>query len=231
MAKTNRSADLAQVKKSLKILRDKGLYEPKNARAKPTRYGKSLIKKFGDVVKGKAFVLSAKPEALAKLKADQYRMSHGKVVIPAQGTNVRPRISKTGDVIRRQTIGKATYRMRPARFRNGEVEDITAFQSYRFPVRHGNRVAWHNERSKAELMRLANEYAEMNGRGFDIMQYVQIVEREDKLRFRIYFVQAGKKERRRTVRAANEETARIIFREKFPEFSDWIITKVEPLDG
>lgn len=47
-----------QKKRDLKKLREKGLYDPKDARKPPTKYGLSLLRKYRDVLDGKATVLT-----------------------------------------------------------------------------------------------------------------------------------------------------------------------------
>lgn len=47
-----------QQKRDLKKLRAKGLYDPKDARKAPTKYGLSLLRKYRDVLDGKAAVIT-----------------------------------------------------------------------------------------------------------------------------------------------------------------------------
>jgi hypothetical protein len=47
-----------QQKRELKKLREKGLYSPKDARSKPTKYALSMLRKYRDVLEGRAAVLT-----------------------------------------------------------------------------------------------------------------------------------------------------------------------------
>lgn len=74
-------ADLARLKKL-------GLYRG-NARKNPTRYGKSLIKKYADVLAGKAAVVKAPSKAAARAYRDEgskapgtVRVSGDRIVVP-----------------------------------------------------------------------------------------------------------------------------------------------------
>ncbi|MGE3388105.1 MAG: hypothetical protein AB7K41_15350 [Bdellovibrionales bacterium] len=54
-----RNSDSRQAeKRALKKLREKGLYTPKDARAAPTKYGRSMIRKYRDVLDGRATVIT-----------------------------------------------------------------------------------------------------------------------------------------------------------------------------
>lgn len=223
-----RKKDLAQVKKQLAILKKKGLYTPKAPRAKPTRYAKSLLKKYSDVVAGKSFVVKADKAALSKL-ADTYRTAHGRVIIPAQGTNVRPTITKSGEVVRKMSIAGRKYKFRPvAMGPDGMIEPIGPNQSYSVPIREGNRLRFQSISSREELYKLAQEYAPSGGRGFDILKYVQIIETEGSGKYRITFI--ADKKRWRIVRADNESGAIAVFRQKFPEYRESEIISVVRID-
>lgn len=228
MSDIKRKRDLAQVKKSLSILKSKGLYKPENARAKPTRYGLSLLKKYSDVVAGRAFVEKAPKSALSKLAQD-FKVTRGRVVIPKLLSTSRPIITKSGDVIRRSKFGTSEYRYRAVQLRNGELPDLKPYQSYTVMVLEGRKPVQYSYSSKEEMMRVIAEYQPDGNRGFDMLKYVQIAEPIGKLRYRISVIK-NDVVRKRTVKAASSEMAVDVFRDKFPDFSDWIIFKIEALD-
>lgn len=102
----------AQLKNSLKQLKKLGLYNPQNSRKAPTRYAKSLIKKYNDVLSGKAEVISI-PKAAAKNLKTEFKIVVGKkkavaVVPKAAGTKAKYS-KKLGTVVR--NIGR--YNLRP----------------------------------------------------------------------------------------------------------------------
>lgn len=82
-----------QKKAELKRLRKEGLYKPENPRAAPTKYGLSLLRKFGDFLSGKADVVTvpktknskgykqAREAAKSGIKA---RAVRNKIVVPKQ---------------------------------------------------------------------------------------------------------------------------------------------------
>lgn len=230
MAKNSRAKNLAQVKKSLGILKSKGLYKPVKPRAKPTRYGLQLLKKYSDVAAGRSFVVKADKSALAKL-AENFKVTRGRVVIPKVGTNVAPIVTKSGDVIRRASFGSTRYRYRPMKLVDGNLPPLGPHQSYTVQIMEGRKPVQLSFASQEELLRAVTEYDSKGGRGFDLMKYVQIAEPEGKFRYRIHFTKAGARSKTRIVRVAFGDMAIDEFRYRFPEFTDWIVTKVEPLDG
>lgn len=73
---------------ALKKLRERGLYKPKDARKK-TKYAKSLLRKFADVIKGNSAVVTADTETAKryrdkKAKTGQIRSVGKKVIVPKQ---------------------------------------------------------------------------------------------------------------------------------------------------
>lgn len=87
MAKKTKTIKLSQAEKSdLKKLREKGLYNPKNAR-KPTKYSKSLLKKFRDVLSGNAGVVTADAKTAKRYKSKnsksgEIRAKGNKIIVP-----------------------------------------------------------------------------------------------------------------------------------------------------
>lgn len=223
MAKNSRSQNLAQVRKSLKILREKGLYKPENARAKPTRYGISLTKKYQDVIRGHAFVLTPNKETLSKI-SKEFRKTRGHVVVPKAGTNIKPRITKSGQILRRAQFGKTKYRFRP--LLGAELPDLAPMQAYSVMIMEGREPIIRNFHTKEELLIAVNRY-QKSSKPFDMMKYIQIAEPEGAKKFRVRFTN-GKITKRRTVEAFDESIAVEEFRYRYPEFEHWVIVSVLP---
>lgn len=86
-AKKTKSVKLSQAEKAgLKKLRDTGVYKPKDAR-KPTRYAKSILKKFFDVWNGNAGVVEVDRETAKRYrdksaKSGEIRAKGNKVIVP-----------------------------------------------------------------------------------------------------------------------------------------------------
>lgn len=106
------------LKSDLKILRERGLYKPKNSRAAPTEYAKRIAKKFSDVISGKASVVTAKSakrggkgfieasRLAAGDRAGTIRAVRNKVIVPTQGGEQARYSVKTGRVrVTRKTEG------------------------------------------------------------------------------------------------------------------------------
>ena len=72
----------AELRKSLKVLKRKGLYRG-DLRKPPTRYARGLLKKFSDVISGRAAVVDVKRRADARLFARSDFLTRGtRVVVP-----------------------------------------------------------------------------------------------------------------------------------------------------
>lgn len=103
----NRASDVSsQLKSSLKQLRKLGLYNPKNARKAPTRYAKSLVKQYSDVLgaKPRVEVVKVPAKAVAALKG-QYRVKRSKkgavAIVPKAGGMKAGYSKKHGTIVRR----------------------------------------------------------------------------------------------------------------------------------
>jgi hypothetical protein len=64
-----------------------------------------------------------------------------------------------------------------------------------------------------------------------MLDYVQIAEPEGNLRFKVFFIKEGSRQKTRIVRAAYEDMALDQFRFQFPQFADWIVTRIDALDS
>lgn len=114
MAKKKSKAIVAdsQLKHSLKQLKKLGLYNPKAPRKAPTRYAKSLTKKYSDVLKGQADVVRV-PRSYQKEIAGQFRTKRAKkgavAIVPKAG-GMHARYSKKEGSIVRET---GVFQLRP----------------------------------------------------------------------------------------------------------------------
>lgn len=184
MTKNNRKADLAQVRKSLAVLRKKGLYNPANARKKPTKYAISLIKKFSDVVRGRADVVKADKETIKKLKED-YRTKSGRVVIERPSFSSGVRINrKTREIEHTIRQGNRVYVTRPANV--SSVEDLPELgrgETYVVPFMAGRKLRYEFTDDLEEIEALVNTYEQRqssDGKRHDyanIMRYLLIAKR------------------------------------------------------
>lgn len=146
MAKSTKSGSRSKVnprnksvRGDLAKLRRSGLYKPKDARAKPTRYGKSLIAKFADFLTG-----TAKSVKVSSKIAKQYeggdrpgtvRRVRNRIVVPAQPDERVTYSAKTGKVRATRRSGKTRYVREPLTGKH------TTFESVRRQMRPGDRVA------------------------------------------------------------------------------------------
>jgi hypothetical protein len=77
------------IKDGIKKLKTAGLYKPKNPRAKPTKYAKSLLNKFADVISGNSRAVKVDKKTAAAYKDDtakagQARVKGNRVIVPVQ---------------------------------------------------------------------------------------------------------------------------------------------------
>lgn len=129
----------AQLKNSLKQLRKLGLYNPKNARKAPTKYSKSLIKRYSDVLAGKSEVVHVPTSVAPKLKGEfrVKRSKKGSVAIVPKAAGTKAKFSKKQNTIVR-SVG--SYEFRPYADRmvlmRGELPKMK--RGERIAVRIGN---------------------------------------------------------------------------------------------
>jgi hypothetical protein len=176
MAKNSRKADLAQVRKSLSILRKKGLYKPLKKRGKPTKYGMAISKRYADVASGKAYVLKADTDTIKAL-GTTYRTKNKRVVVPKFGWSDTARIDrKTKQVVQFKTIGKSKYRFRPAGVTSiDELPELNDNEIYLIPFRNGNKLAFMMSDDMDEIIALTQDYEGRKKNPYrDIAQYIQI---------------------------------------------------------
>lgn len=87
MSKTRKAPTSQEQKAQLKKLRDTGLYKPKNPRKAPTKYAKSLLKRFADVLSGSSKAVTADYKTARKYsdktaKTGEVRSKGNKVIVP-----------------------------------------------------------------------------------------------------------------------------------------------------
>jgi hypothetical protein len=94
---------LKDVNHGLAKLRKLGLYNGKAARGQPTAYGKSLLKRFADVISGTAAVVKVPKASRATVKteyAGQLDFARGKLIVPKNPLNAeRVRFSRTTEQV------------------------------------------------------------------------------------------------------------------------------------
>lgn len=154
MAKKTRKSQSGQAQKSgLKKLREKGLYKPKKPRAAPTKYGKSLLSRFADVLSGKASVVTAVEKGRKGFKAaSKYarsgndkmgtvRVVRNKIVVPTQAGEIA-RFSKKGVRVTRR-VGEDVYVREPLQKHKQILEQLKPGDRIAVPLNRGKRgVEW-----------------------------------------------------------------------------------------
>jgi len=178
MKKSSTTTSLAQVKKSLSVLRRKGLYKPSVKRGAPTRYAKSLLKKYSDVVSGEATVVTAPTVREASAQRGAFRTSRKKIVVRKSEFSERARYSrKAGGVVQYMGVPGARYYLRPANVSHiGEVPPLVEDQFYALPFRHGTKISFTFASSVEEIARLVLEYETDVTKNVykDMLSYLQI---------------------------------------------------------
>lgn len=180
MSKDSRAASLAQVKKTLSKLKKAGLYKPTNGRAAPTKYAKSLAKKFADVSAGNAFVLKASKKAIEENRG-LYRTARGRLVIEKDALTQRAYVEKkTGRVIKTGKIGDARFVLRPAGITQDRgLPGLQPGERYVVPFKRGKgpmaTVTYAND---DELLAVLNDYEKRKDHKYkDMFRNVMIAKR------------------------------------------------------
>lgn len=172
--KSKKPRDSQAVKSGLKTLREKGLYKPEKSRAAPTKYAKSLLTKFADVLTGKASVVTASAKgrkgfaAAAKYKTGAkdapgtVRVVRNKIVVPTQGGETA-RFTKSGKVRVTRRVGRDVYVREPFPGRVKSLDDILrstkSNERIAVPLYRGQRgVEWMNM-TAAEFKAFYSQYA------------------------------------------------------------------------
>lgn len=177
MKKSKSEKSKLQLKSALLTLKKLGLYEPKQPRKAPTKYAKSLVKKYSDVLAGKSEVVkipkSAVPELAKEFRAKKSKKRGGVAVVPkAAGTKAK--FSKKQNTIVR-SIG--AYEFRPYADKNvlirGELPKLK--RGERLAVRIGNTFRIFN--SDRELSEALAQY---NPASKTLWQYPYIATRGKK---------------------------------------------------
>lgn len=147
--KTKKPAFTEAQKAGLKVLKDRGLYHPKNPRSLTpgaAKYAKSLLNKFGDVISGKASVVTASAKGQKGFKAaakyhhadeivGTVRVKGNKIIIPSQAGEHAYFSKKTGSVVVARKVGRDRY------IRTPFPKRITTIESLRDQLRPGDRIA------------------------------------------------------------------------------------------
>lgn len=102
-------AQLAETRRQLAKLRKLGLYKGKATREQPTKYGKSLLKRFADVISGTAAVVTVPKQSRKTVKAEyagQLDYQRGKLIVPKNPLNAeRVRFSRKDEQVTVTGVG------------------------------------------------------------------------------------------------------------------------------
>lgn len=150
-----RGQALKDANHAISILREKGLYSGKAARGQPTRYALSQIKKYEDVVRGRASVVTAPSRSAAKQAAGKSLQTKGrKVVVPVnKAAGEKARFSKTSNEINKYGINRELrkYRRTVGKFRSTDPQIPGA--TYILPAYRGQRLIERRWTSKVQMTR------------------------------------------------------------------------------
>jgi hypothetical protein len=141
MPKSVRTKKQAQFeKRALKKLQSTGLYSGKvDFRKAPTKYQKALIRKFSDVVTGKAAVVKpANPKAYP-----QFKQRAGRVIVPRR-KGERITVTKTGEIEGKRRVGRRVVKSKFRHVPKGErVPRSKAGVQYAIPFNSGGgEIRW-----------------------------------------------------------------------------------------
>jgi hypothetical protein len=136
----------AEQKKKLSRLKKRGLYKPKNTRKAPTRYGLSLLKKFSDVLTGKASVVTvkekrrkgykaAKKYAHGETKPGTVRVVRNKIIVPTSKGERATYSKKRGEILVSRKVGKEFFVRTPF------PKSIHTINDVRSQLRPGDRIS------------------------------------------------------------------------------------------
>lgn len=159
MAKANPKETRAQLRKSLSILKARGLYKPTRPHAKPTKYAAGLVKKFADVVAGKSFVVKADKAAIPGL-SENYRTRRGRVIVPKDTFTDKVRFDKkSGGLVKYKKTRNANYKFVSANVKSlDDLPPLKKGQTYAVPFRQGRYIEFQTRASLEELKALLMEY-------------------------------------------------------------------------
>ena len=198
MKNNNAKRSDAQVKSDLKILKAKGLYKG-DLRKPITRYGKGQARKFADVIRGSAKVVSvpklttaraARVEARAVAEAHPDR-------VRAKGAKLIVRVSRKSEhVIYQQKAHKILTRHKNDRGEILTYEFVSALsdqplddngypllnknETFALPFSRGvDGLDYMTRASSAEILALANEYRQkVKNKYRDVNSYIMIAYRD-----------------------------------------------------
>lgn len=178
-------------KRELKKLREKGLYTPKDARAKPTKYALSMLRKYRDVLDGKAAVLTipktkkSKGWKVAKDNADPglgvYAVRNKLVVPKNEGEKITWSGKKKTYRVSRWSSDKSTQYIRePINRKITNPQQIKLLPGQRISIpfnRPGRGIEWMNLTEK-DFLEAWQQYKEQGqyrtmGDHLHIFQVVQ----------------------------------------------------------
>lgn len=173
--KTKPLSPKRQLQKNINILKRAGLYRPIKIGA-PTDYARRIVKRFKDVVEGRAHVVKVPTRAIAK-EFEQFRTKANRVVVPTDMYG-KPRYSKKEKALVKQretTSGeKLSLKITPKKINEeNEIPTLGKNQAYAVPFQRGGRkvhiVTFSN---KEELLTFLKEYDQKYK---DIQAHVEIL--------------------------------------------------------
>ena len=197
----NKKLSIREYRSQVAALKRAGLITAKiDARShKPTRYMQSQIKKYKDVIDGKAKTVKVGSRTEASEYADLYRSKFNRVVVRTQN-NEKARYVKSDKTIRIDRtsplpgIEKITQILGPKSDTGVPKlprDTAKARWSYSIPFRVGSSIRRRFYNTQKELLKVIFEYEPPEGRFKDIRDYIEIVKIEGNESY-------GKKGKRKT---------------------------------
>lgn len=147
MAKKSKKPPSSQaIKSGVKTLRKKGLYKPEKPRAAPTKYAKSLLRRFADVLSGHASVVTATPAkekrkrktkgfSAAKEYATTLRTTRNKIIVPTQAGEVARYSPRAKKILVTRRVGADRYIREPFKKPINTLSDLEG------SLKRGDRIA------------------------------------------------------------------------------------------
>lgn len=175
----------AQVRAKLSQLKKIGLYNGNLRRKQPTKYGKSVLNKYMDVLEGKAHVVTVKPVSGSKAKGNRLakqefgatqRVVRNKVVIKGSGAETARFAPKTKDIrLTRTNAQGETYTrivIKKTIRTKDDLPKLKKNQSFRIPFNRWGETAYIYRIDADELWALVQEY---EGKYKGILRNVEVV--------------------------------------------------------
>lgn len=169
----SKKSDLKQARIALKKLRELGLYTG-DLRKKPTKSALSKIKKYDDVLSGKAVVVQPKNPARFK---NIFEVRGKSVIVPRRKGERISIDKKTGEIVSKRKVGKRTVTARGRQIKRGQKIEQPAIGrrvQYAIPFNaSGGGVNWFRFPDWEELQKFMAGYDYKNWADYVIEEDIE----------------------------------------------------------